>query len=127
MGTYVLGGGADGVGPFRPDHAVPGPTLQPVPPAWRQLRGLGGRTVRCAFGAPGWSWGESVGRFLGVDGGVVALLCVGGVVPGGWLDGADGGTGFALRGSVGGGVVGVSRGMRCRECWCGGIAESVQP
>ena len=78
-------------------------------------------------GASGWERDESVGRFLGVDGGVVALLCVGGVVPGGWLDGADGGTGFALRGSVGGGVVGVSRGMRCRECWCGGIAESVQP
>ena len=48
-------------------------------PEWRQLPGLGGRTVRRAFGASGWSWGESVGRFLGVDGGVVALLCVGGL------------------------------------------------
>ena len=87
MGTCVLGGGADGVGPFRPDHAVPGPTLQPVPPAWRQLRGLGARTARRAFGASGWSWDESVGWWLGVDGGVVALLCVGGVAPGGWLMG----------------------------------------
>ena len=48
-------------------------------PEWRQLPGLGGRTVRRAFGASGWSWGESVGRFLGVDGGVVALLRVGGL------------------------------------------------
>lgn len=45
--------------------------------------------VLCAApsGVSGWPWDESVGRWLGVDGGVVALLRVGGLGPV-WSDAA---------------------------------------